>query len=85
MWFLTGGGHWLELKDYLPIDIEMVKKEWISIYNIPTGMWNIIETDLNMLNNTCIPSTARLFTLNHLPYCVIKILNESHCEVETKA
>jgi len=77
---VIGGGQWLELKDFLPIDIEMVKKKWISVYNIPTGIWKSIETDLDMLNNTCIPNTARLFTLNHLPFCVIKILIDSRRE-----
>jgi hypothetical protein len=77
---VVGGGQWLELKDYLPIDVKKVRTKWESIYNIPTDEWIKIECDLNMLNNDSVPNTAKIFTLNHLPFCVIKILNESRRE-----
>lgn len=68
----------LKLEDYVPIDIEHVKKKREKIYNIPNSGGSDIERSLKIINNKTLPNTLRIYQLNHLPYCVIDILNNKN-------
>lgn len=68
----------LQLKDYTPIDIDYVKKEREKIYNIPNSNMEYIKRDLQSINDKSLPNTLRIYLLNHLPYCVINILNNKN-------
>ena len=67
--------NFLELENYVPIDIEFVRKERDKVYNVPNAGWDKIKPDLETINNLSAPITLRHYLLNHLPYCVIKILD----------
>jgi coproporphyrinogen III oxidase-like Fe-S oxidoreductase len=68
----------IELNKFLPINIDFVKKERDKIYNIPNNDWKAIKRDLEIINDITIPHTLRLYMLNHLPYCVIEIMQEMY-------
>ncbi len=69
-------GKLIEVKDFIPIDINTTKKEFDKIMNVPNTQWANIISDINVVNNTNLPLTLRTFKLNTLPYIIIKILKK---------
>ena len=67
----------LHLKDYCPIDREMVKKRWDEIMNIPNDQWQILGVDrkIEVINDDDYPGTLRTVQLNMLPALIIEIIN----------
>lgn len=67
----------IQIKDYCPIDVDYVKKEWDKIMNVPNDQWNIrgIDKELEVINDDGYPYTLRTIKLNLLPNLIIEILN----------
>lgn len=66
----------IELENYVPIDIDYAEKEYNRIFNIPNDSWKKIKQSLEVINTEEYPNTLRHFELNMLPYSVIKILSK---------
>jgi hypothetical protein len=66
----------LKIEDFVPINIEKVRKERDKVYNIPNSDWEKIKINLEVINSSFHPYTLRTYKLNHLPYCVIEIINQ---------
>jgi hypothetical protein len=66
----------LNIKDFYPIDRNLVKKKWHEIMNIPNNEWERLDVDRNIdiINNPSYPMTLRLVQLNLLPALIIEIL-----------
>jgi hypothetical protein len=66
----------LELQNFYPINLEVVKKRWHEIMNIPNNAWEEfdVERNINLINNTNAPHTLRTVQLNLLPALVIEII-----------
>lgn len=64
----------LTLEEYTPINIAVVKSIWEREYNVPNQRWESIESALEIINNDKLPNTLRLFNLNHLPFCIVEIM-----------
>lgn len=68
----------LQLEDYVPIDIDYVENQHKKIFNVPNKQWendNDLRRDLRTINNIELPYILRLYLLNHLPFSIIHIIN----------
>ena len=68
----------LNVDDYIMINISEIKKKRDEIYNVPNSKWEDIQRDIDVINNNALPLTLRTYLLNHLPYCVIKWIQDKN-------
>ncbi|WP_286755501.1 hypothetical protein [Roseivirga sp. UBA838] len=64
----------LNLEEFYPINGEQLKAEWARVFNIPNAQWSKIWAQIRVVNSNDLPRTLREFTLNQMPYPVIKYL-----------
>lgn len=65
----------LDLKDFIPIDIRYVASQRAKYLNVPNSDWDNIQRDIEVINNTNLPTTLRVYKLNCLPWIIIEIIS----------